>query len=493
MLRSKWMRAFAVIAALGTAVALPVTSTAARPTPPTVKLISVLKHATAVRYGDNKHLFLYSPGIYLAASGGAFEIDATRQPDGTIALWQVSRGAHGTDPIRQITAPRAVRLARGLPQFLHLSITNSKGVSVLEQDMPYCLDGYGEARVDTSGPDQPTYPYDCGGSLSEAAVWGIDQGWADELDLGFRFKAPDGTYKLTVSIGTAYAKQLQIPPDSASASIALTVKTQHIGKCGGQICLPAAATAQALSGRTGPQTGEGPRATQPAATDPSGWRHTDGEPDLRALPAHDLSVHHNRRNGHDYLAFGATIWDAGSGPLDLEGFRAGSSEVMQATQFIYQDGRPVRSQVVGQFEFDHRKGHHHWHMEDIAQYDLLNASGNRVLLSGKQSFCLAPTDAINLTLPGADWRPDQTALWSACEGESAIWLREVLPAGWGDTYYQDVAGQAFNITSLPNGHYQLRITTDPNHNLLETDYTNNVGLLPITLGGRHGHRTVTIG
>jgi hypothetical protein len=153
----------------------------------------------------------------------------------------------------------------------------------------------------------------------------------------------------------------------------------------------------------------------------------------------------------------------------------------------------VSSQTVGQFEFDTRHGHHHWHMEDIAQYDLLDQDGNRVVLSSKQSFCLAPTDAINLTQAGADWRPDQAGLWSACAGEESIWLREVLPAGWGDTYFQSVAGQSFNITNLPNGHYAIRVTTDPNHNLLETDYTNNVGLLNITLGGKLGNRTVTIG
>jgi hypothetical protein len=162
-------------------------------------------------------------------------------------------------------------------------------------------------------------------------------------------------------------------------------------------------------------------------------------------------------------------------------------------QYIYRDGAAVSSQPVGQFEFDTRHGHHHWHMEDIAQYDLLDKDGNRVVLSNKQSFCLAPTDAVNLTQPGADWRPDQAGLWSACAGAESIWLREVLPAGWGDTYYQSVAGQSFNITNLPNGHYLLRVTTDPNHNLLETDYDNNVGLLDITLHGTLGHRTVTIG
>jgi hypothetical protein len=94
---------------------------------------------------------------------------------------------------------------------------------------------------------------------------------------------------------------------------------------------------------------------------------------------------------------------------------------------------------------------------------------------------------------GADWQPDTTGLWSACAGEDSIWLREVLPAGWGDTYVQTVAGQSFNITDLPNGHYFLQITADPRHRLLETDYANNAALLPIVLHGPIAHRTLTVG
>jgi hypothetical protein len=105
---------------------------------------------------------------------------------------------------------------------------------------------------------------------------------------------------------------------------------------------------------------------------------------MAALPAHDLFVEHNSDDGHDYLDFGATIWNGGSGSLVVEGFRLGASPLMTARQFIYKDGKPIRSAVIGHFEFDTRPGHHHWHMEDVAQYDLLNAAGTRVVLSEKQ-------------------------------------------------------------------------------------------------------------
>jgi hypothetical protein len=197
-------------------------------------------------------------------------------------------------------------------------------------------------------------------------------------------------------------------------------------------------------------------------------------------------------DGHDYLDFGATIWNGGTGPLVLEGFRVGDQPLMNAVQFIYNNGVPGAPQNVGQLEFDTRPGHEHWHLEDVAQYELLDSTGTRVVLSDKQSFCLAPTDPVDLLAAGADWQPDRVGLYSACAGPDSIWLREVLPAGWGDTYFQGVAGQSFDITGLPNGTYQVRVTTDPNHNLLESNYNDNVSVVSVKIGGTPGNRSVSL-
>ncbi len=51
----------------------------------------------------------------------------------------------------------------------------------------------------------------------------------------------------------------------------------------------------------------------------------------------------------------------------------------------------------------------------------------------------------------AERRPYQTGLDSACGNGSTLWIRESLPVGWGDTYFQFGAGQSFNFTSVPNG------------------------------------------
>jgi hypothetical protein len=499
MLRSKWARALVIASLAGLALSVSSSSTAAKDGPATLRMVSVLKHVSADRFKGDSHLY-FSPGVYLAAVGGAFEIDATRGADGTVSLWQVARDWKGVTPIRQITPAAPIKnMSAGLPKFFRVTVTNSTGKVISARSLPYCLSvGYGQARVDPSGPSQPQYPYDCGSSLTQATVWGLDDGWASSLDMQMRFGGPDGTYTLSIAINPSYVQQFGIPAADASANLTLTVHTNGTGGCRFRPCPPVVGvSANALAASAQAQAaaqGEGPqRVAAAAATNATLGQSADGTPDMAALPAHDLSITHDKKHNRDFLNFGATIWNGGSGPLVVEGFRNGSAPLMNAVQYIYRNGAPVSSQTVGQFEYDTRHGHHHWHMEDIAEYDLLDHTGNRVVLSSKQSFCLAPTDGIDLTLDGADWRPDQAGLWSACAGRESIWLREVLPAGWGDTYFQSVAGQSFNVTNLRNGHYTIRVTTDPNHNLLETNYDNNVGLLKITLGGKLGHRTVTIG
>jgi hypothetical protein len=44
----------------------------------------------------------------------------------------------------------------------------------------------------------------------------------------------------------------------------------------------------------------------------------------------------------------------------------------------------------------------------------------------KEAFCLANTDAIDLTLPNADWRPDNTELRTSCGLNTSLAVRQVL-------------------------------------------------------------------
>jgi hypothetical protein len=83
-------------------------------------------------------------------------------------------------------------------------------------------------------------------------------------------------------------------------------------------------------------------------------------------------------------------------------------------------------------------------------------------------------------------------LSTACGGPEALWVREVLPVGWGDTYYQGLPGQSFDVTDLPNGTYYVKVQANPGGHLYESNMANNVRLRKVILGGRPGHRTVRV-
>jgi hypothetical protein len=222
-------------------------------------------------------------------------------------------------------------------------------------------------------------------------------------------------------------------------------------------------------------------------------------PDLRALPAFGVTVLSPEESadaggqpGHEYLAFSATVWNAGPSPMVVDGYRRDGQDLMDAYQSFYDaKGRPAGSAKTGTLEYDTRHGHEHWHFTDFATYRLLGAGGTAIR-SEKEAFCLAPTDAIDLAVAGAQWQPGQTGLETACGSQSALSIRETLHTGWGDTYGQYRPGQSFDITALPNGAYDIQVIANPDGRLLERSRSNNESLRRIVLGGTPGARTVSV-
>jgi hypothetical protein len=159
---------------------------------------------------------------------------------------------------------------------------------------------------------------------------------------------------------------------------------------------------------------------------------------------------------------------------------------------IWRNGHVIGRARAGTMGFDTRRGHNHWHFEQFAQYRLLNSAKTEVLRSHKQGFCIAPTDAVNLVLPGAVWQPAFTGFGGACGSPTALSVQEMLPLGWGDTYFQFVAGQAFTINNVPNGTYYIEVIANPKRVLHETNTSNDISLRKVILGGTRGHRTVRV-
>ncbi|MFH9727493.1 lysyl oxidase family protein [Streptomyces sp. NPDC017254] len=219
------------------------------------------------------------------------------------------------------------------------------------------------------------------------------------------------------------------------------------------------------------------------------------KPDLRSLPAYGITISDGGQDvpGKDYLAFSANVWNAGPAQLVVDGFRTPGKATMDAYQYFYDaNGKQVGYTPTGTMEWDPRPGHVHWHFTDFASYRLLKADKKEAVRSGKEAFCLANTDAVDYTVKNANWHPYNTDLSTACGQENSISVREVLDVGSGDTYTQDLPGQSFDITDVPNGTYYIQVLANPAKQLKETNLDNNSALRKIVLGGTPGKRTVSV-
>jgi hypothetical protein len=165
---------------------------------------------------------------------------------------------------------------------------------------------------------------------------------------------------------------------------------------------------------------------------------------------------------------------------------------MPAYQYFWLNGHVVGRAPAGTMGFASQPAFDKWHFQQFAQYSLLAANQKLVMRSQKVGFCIAPTDPVNLLLPGAIWQPSAIGLTDQCGSSTALWVQELLQTGWGDTYVQSLPDQAFDITSLPNGTYYIAVTANPMKTLYERTTSNDTALREVILGGSRGNRTVKV-
>jgi hypothetical protein len=446
-------------------------------------------------------LVVLDTGTYVVAGADPFEVHAERA--------SYSEPVVGRRILRYGARTRAVPLPAGLlsgfagfPAFTHVTLKDASGNTVVDRDETFCPNGE-PARIRPDAPDVSPYPGQCAPFTPFAlgSVWGIEAGWAAPTAPPWWGDArpvdiADGTYSATVSVNEPYRELFGFPAGPSSATVRVTVHT-------------AESSAQPLAAPSVRAAGPlGSRPTGAAAATPHDQARTAGrppggpptvprgpKPDLRSLPAFEVGVTSQPVDGRqrDLLVFAATVWVAGDSPLVVDGFRRPGQDVMDAYQYFYDaSGRQVGWAPVGTMEWDARDGHDHWHFSDFARYQLLDANRALAVRSAKEAFCLASTDPVDYTLPRANWRPEQTDLHSACGNGSSIAVREVLDVGNGDTYYQYLPGQSFDVTDLPNGTYHIEIAANPDRTLHEQNTGNNVSYREVVLEGTPGARTVRV-
>lgn len=188
-------------------------------------------------------------------------------------------------------------------------------------------------------------------------------------------------------------------------------------------------------------------------------------PNLKALPASNVSLVTDTVTGALLLRFATTSWNAGTGPLQLE---AGGVDTGSGKQQVYQrvwlsDGSTFLN-LAGWFEW--HPTHNHFHFDDYANYTLqpVNAPGGSQRTGQKTTFCVMDTTKVDGTLPGAP----TNAVYASCGN-----LVQGMSIGWGDTYGAHLSGQEIDFSGNADGMYQLVIDVDPRSLLIEGSKADN--------------------
>jgi Lysyl oxidase len=431
-------------------------------------------------------------GLWVAPTDGTFQIHAQRPDYGN---WQAAQVDAATGaPLRAVPA-RMIDGANGLTRFVDVRVLTRGGRRVARRTIGFCPSQF--ERVSADGPPNPTFGFGgCGFGFPfvRGVVWGIDQGWASSVG-GYGFEGGGGVrplrlragrYRVVASIAPAFRRLFEIPADRAEARLALRVTPgfrDRMRRRGRGMPVPEEVIVPVEAGSAAAAPGPAAVAAQDPAT----------MPDLVALPPWDVSVNRARRSRRELLRFAGTPWNAGPAPLVVDGYRRTGRLTMDAFQsFVDRDGNVVGTAPAGEMAYHAVRGHNHWHFLQFVTYRMLRPGG-RAVRARKQSFCLASTDAVDMTVSGARYVPDSIGFGgSACGDVRSIWMRETLPAGWGDTYGAGTPGQSFDVTGLPNGAYILEMRVNPLGQLHETTTENNVARRRIVLRGERGKRRVQV-
>lgn len=465
---------------------------------PRLKLIAAQKTIEVGKFGKGR-VFI-DPGIWVASLGGAFQLDVKRASySKPLTVTQVIKNSAGVITQRRVIPARLLKGWNGLSHFLKISIRR-KGKVVASGSLTFCPANYALSRTTPNSPRTSRYPQQCsagggfffggGDPFSLGEVWGITRGWAVDA-VSFRgYKLGYGTYRLNESIEPVYRRLFGVTRGDASTTI--TMKVVKAQQCCNPVlcCGKAKVPAHFALMRTRPtaQKAHPPLPSLPA-TRALQVPPRDSLPDLIPLPSWGISVTNKRKSADSYLDFGATVWIGGHAQLDVEGFRHNGSKLMRAYQYFWQHGHLVGRMPVGTMGFS---GYNSWHFQQFAQYKLLNAKKRVVRVSRKIGFCIAPTDGIDMLLRHATWVPSYTGIAGNCGSPTALWVQEQLPLGWGDTYFQFVPYQSFEVTHIRNGTYYIEIIANPEHRLHEVSTANDISLRRVIIGGTPGHRTVRV-
>ena len=213
---------------------------------------------------------------------------------------------------------------------------------------------------------------------------------------------------------------------------------------------------------------------------PSG--NTAYYPDMRTVVPLHLGIQNKQQR--EILRFSNGIANTGGGPWAMRPVNAGGTTT--AIQEIRDPaGNVLEESIRGFFEF--HPAHNHWHMGDIALFEI--RKGNPVTgpvvgsNSIKVTFCLIDWYALS-----GNSATSERSFWDCANSYQGI------SAGWVDQYHQSVEGQQLDVTGVPDANdYYLVSTSNYSRTYVESDYTNNTAWVRLALGhDSKGNRKATV-
>jgi hypothetical protein len=181
--------------------------------------------------------------------------------------------------------------------------------------------------------------------------------------------------------------------------------------------------------------------------------------------------------GHKLLRYDSRIVNVGTGPFEVSGTRASTSDtLMSVTQRIYDDaGTFTDVAIPGASMYWAGDGHNHWHLTDLEDGVVTRVTGTKVLGSlAKHGFHMIDDEPYNLTLPGAP----QTAYYDSfrtadSRNPNALSVMMGLSVGWQDNYQANTNLQWIDVTGLRAGKYKMTVTADGQGWFEESNLSNN--------------------
>jgi hypothetical protein len=172
--------------------------------------------------------------------------------------------------------------------------------------------------------------------------------------------------------------------------------------------------------------------------------------------------------------------NVGVGKFYIYGGPDNGDGTQQIIQRVYNDDGSFTEYLAGDFVY--HPGHAHIHVEAWGQYNLRevlagNGVGAIVAAGEKTSFCILDLGVHDNSLPGFPANGEFRTCTSTVQG---------LSVGWVDVYSWSLEGQSIDVTDVPSGTYWLESVVDTENSFVESDETNNVARILVTLGDDTG-------